>query len=432
MNVARKLWSRLWTVVSSPLGRYSLLMFAVLRIGDVSMLACKFFLGRHLPAGIFGALDPFLSVLVILGMPVAILCQTAVKTISRLEAMGQHARRTAFLQDLMLIGLAGSLLSCFAVLLLNRFILSRLHLEGTNVIPLMIGLTFLTWWPPLTIAALQGVQKYAGLAEMSALNPVLVLVLTFVFVGPLGLNLQGAVAARLAAGFVAALFAFTRVMPMLKGPREPYSEELRGLASTLLPMSVFMASQIFLFHFDRLFVRNFLVGDSDGYSAVLTLGQIPLWLAGPVTLILLPMASAEHARGKDLRKLTWEALLIGGVPAVLSALLLWPAAEPILRFWKPAFAPYAPLVWKYALAMGIECAIQFWGNIDIARHRYGGFWWMLGCTLAYCAFLYSSTSWMTLDCLILAFIGVRVLILTGMVTIHYETTRRQVSLSGRS
>ena len=405
-------------MISGPLGRNSLLIFVALRIGDLAMMAGKFFLGRFLPAVEFGAIDPFLSVLVILGLPVGILCQCAVKTISRLEAREETGKRAAFIRDILRLGALGSLLSCVLVIVLNPFIFSRLHLDSVVFLYIMVGLTALImWWLPILNAILQGCQKYRIIAATSAMNPILLLLFTVVMVGVFHRGLHGALAARLWAGGLMGILVLLFVLPLLKGPKCSYGEEIHALKGTLVPMSIFLTSQTILFHFDRLFVRNFLLEESGGYAAVITLGQIPLWLIGPIILVLLPMASAEHALGRDLSRFVRQTLFMGGAITLGSTLFLGIIAGPVLQIWNAAFAPYAGYVWKYALAMGVEGMIQLVGNIEIARHQYKGFWWMGILTVVYCAVIYLFRSWMTIDILLILFLTVRIMILGGMVGI---------------
>jgi|GEM_PF-5123539 len=430
---------KLWKLAASDIGRNSLLIFLALRIGDLATLAVKVYLGRPgTTARVdFGAIDPFYSVLTILAIPVAILCQVAVKTISRLDALHAEGKRISFVRDLLTIAAAGSLLSCLAVWFSRKYILVRLHLENYQgaawIVLVMIALLFFqSWWTPVLNAIIQGRQKYKFIAFLSAASPALVAFLTVLFVGGFGAALFGVFSARFAAVFVIALAMLVAAAPAARGARESYSDELKPLLVSILPMAVFIVCSTLLMHFDRLFVRNFRQEVSDGYAAILTLGQIPLWIIGPMTIVLLPLASAEHAKGRSVSQLLRQALLIAAPITLLTVAFFAIAAEPLMRAWNPKYAPFAGLVWIYALAMGLEGLIQLIANIEIARHEHTGFWWMSAITAAYCIGMYLSKSFLTLNVLLIFFTGARILILVAMATVILRrigsdgTSRKQI------
>lgn len=429
----REFVNKVWKLAGGDIGRNSLLIFLALRVGDMATFAVKIYLGRPGTAGRvdFGAIDPFYSVLTILAIPVAILCQVAVKTISRLDATGAPAGRAAFVRDLLLITLAGSALSCGIAWLLRGLILSRLHLENHPdapwIVAALVGLLFfLSWWIPILNAVIQGRQKYRFIALLSAASPSLVAILTIVFVGSLGAALLGVFSARLLAVFIIAFAMFLVALPSARGERTPYTREIAPLRQTVLPMTVFIVCSTLLMHFDRLFVRNFREGASDGYAAILTLGQIPLWIIGPMTIVLLPLASAEHARGRNVSRLLRQSLAIAVPITLATAVFFALAAGPLMRLWNPAYASYSGLVWVYALAMGLEGLIQLVGNIEIARHEYAGFWWMAALAAVYCTGMYFCKGFLDLNLLLIFFVGVRILILIAMgltITLRLKNNR---------
>lgn len=416
MRFFETIWKRVLSAARGPLGKYSIMLFMAQRIGDFSMLATKFILGRYLPNLDFGAFDPFLSILAIVGLPVFIISQTAIKTISRLDATDQPAKRATFIRDLTLVVACGGLLSAAGVYFLRDYIFLRLHLDASgSLLFIMVGLTLLTWAIPLITAILQGGQKYTTLAIMSSTSPILVMVVTLGIMAVHPLQIEDALGARVWAGLATfGIFFALHAVRQIKGERASYREELRPLLSTVLPMTVFLGCFVAMVHFDRLFVRNFMIEDSGGYGAVITLGQIPLWISGPITWVLFPMASAEHAVGKDLTSRVRQMVIGGTVLTVSTTLIAFLIAGPVFRLWNPAFSPYAPYVWQYTLALGLESVIQLLGSIEIARHRYASFWWMSLVTVVYGALVYTSKSWISLPQLMICLIAARVLIVGGL------------------
>jgi O-antigen/teichoic acid export membrane protein len=411
--IAGRFYSRLHAWLG-PLGGSTLLVFTIWRVGDVATMVTKLLLGRWLPPDAFGAVEPFAAALALIAMPILVVNQIGVKSISRLAELGRHDANTALLRDLAKFAAAGSVLSALAIYALRGLIFSRLHLPVEPYLPLMIGLTVLAWWAPLTGAVIQGMQRY-GLSAIGVIcAPLLVLGLTALLTGRMGLGLAGNLLARVAGSMIPLLVVLFLLRAMFRGRRASYRDEGRAMWRMALPMAVFLGSWTLLFQFDRLYVRNFMLADSGGFGAVLTLGQIPLWLIGPVTFVLFPLAAAEHAGGRDARRFLAQATaacLIATTACVIGARLF---AEPLIRLWQPVYVPYARYVWVYALGMGLHGLIEVVGRFEMARHRYGFLWFLAVPTVAVCVWMRNQGSSLTLAQVIWILTAVRVVILAGM------------------
>ncbi|MDA1280861.1 MAG: hypothetical protein O3B95_12645, partial [Chloroflexi bacterium] len=156
---------------------------------------------------------------------------------------------------------------------------------------------------------------------------------------------------------------------------------------------------------------------SGGYGAVLALGRIPIWLIGPVIFVVYPHASAEHARGGELKGLYRDAVGISLVIMTVCVAGFYVGAKPILTLWKPEFASYAHLVWPYALAMGADAIIQVIINVELARHRYRVLWLLAVPSLLTCVLIYMTRHMLTLELIVAALAGTRLLILLGLLLV---------------
>ncbi|MEI6219300.1 MAG: hypothetical protein WCP86_10395, partial [bacterium] len=192
------------------------------------------------------------------------------------------------------------------------------------------------------------------------------------------------------------------------------SEEWPTIKRTMLPAMLMITSTTLLLYFDRLFVRNFLPGDSGGLGAIITLGQIPMWFLLPLVTILLPLVSAEHAAGADASRWLTQAVAIGAVVTVGCAALFGIVATPLFHYWKPSFVPYADLVWPYAIAMGLHAVILMVVNVEFARHEYGGIFWLTIVSFAACATLYCLRGCVTLPVMVWAQVAIRLTALAGI------------------
>jgi O-antigen/teichoic acid export membrane protein len=400
-----------------PLGWGSLVVFLIFRCCEVATMLCRFYLGHKLSALDFGAMDPVFSVIGVIGIPTAVVFQIAVKSISRLQAMGKEAEFRGLLRDLAKISIVGSVIAIAIVFLLRDYILSRLHLDSVFYIYIIAALILVSWWNPLYMAILQGGRDYKLLLISGVLNSLLLLFVTLALVGWLGMDLRGALLARVGAGVITTMLVFAMLAGIFRGERAAYSEEFGIMKQTALPMSIYVISITVLSSFDRLFVRNYLLADSGGYGAMVTLGSIPVYLIGAVLFVIFPLAAAEHAKGNDVARFHRNALLMGlGITLCGAAgfLLFAGSFVPLIRMWNAAFVPYVRYIWVYAIVMGLQGTIQSIASVELARHRYGFLWLIALPAFAMCGVLYFARAFMTISWVLAVLIVTHSLILAGV------------------
>jgi O-antigen/teichoic acid export membrane protein len=400
-----------------PLAWGSLVVFLICRCCDIATMLCRFFLGHRLSTLDFGAIDPVLSVLGVLGIPTAVVFQIAVKSISRLQAMGKEAECRGLLRDLAKISTIGSIITIAVVLLLRDYILVRLHLDSAFYIYIIAALILVSWWNPMYMSVLQGGRNYRLLLVSGVLSSFLLLFITLAFVGTMDMGLRGALLARVGASAVTIVIVFAMLAGRFRGERAAYGEELAMMKRMVLPMTVYIVSTTALSSFDRLFVRNYLLADSGGYGAIVTLGSIPTYLIGAILFVIFPLAAAEHAKGNDIARFHRNALLTGlGITLCSAAGLLLFAGPfiPLIRLWNAAFVPYARYLWIYAIVMGFQGTIQTIASVEMARHRYGFLWFIALPASAMCGVLYLAGSGATIPWVLAVLIVTHSLILAGV------------------
>lgn len=372
------------------------LVFVIQRGADVANLVCKLFLGRVLEPLDFGAVEPIFATISMLSLPPAIIYGTAVKSISRLRSQGEDAQCRALVRDLQRLAIVGSALSFVVVFALRHFILTRLHLNSPLFIWMIATMFAMAWWGPLIQAIIRAEYRYRLLSFNSIAGPFLAVGLTILLAGTLSLGLEGAIAARVLSGLIMVAILIVLIRPSYKGNRAPYSEERSAMLKMVLPMAVLYIGATLALNFDRLFVRNFMIEHSAGLSAILMLGQIPGLVIAPISFVLFPMAAAEHASGRALERLMRRATTAGILITVASSLGLALVATPVLRFWRPEFAPYGRYVWVYALMTGLRSLNGVLATIEMARHEYRFLWFFALPTLLACAALYIAQDYSSL------------------------------------
>ena len=376
-----------WKQILGPLGWGTLLVFLVARSFDVISILTRWYTGSHLSAIDYGAVDPVISVITFFCLPINVLLQISVKSISRLNSLGLEPKAKTLVLDMLRLALIGSGLAVIIVFLLKGVILERLHLDGAMYAGIIAGLFVLMWWHSLLIAVYQGRTNYTLIFSSSILPAALILGFTVILISWAGMDLKGALVARLIGYSLSVLFFMPGVVKSISGLRESYDNEFVIMKQMLIPMSIYLLSAALLSNFDKLIVRNFLLADSGGYGAILTIGSIPMSIMGAIVFVVFPLASAEHASGQDLKRFFMQSLILGGIVTLICVVVFGVLAAPVMRMWNVEFAPYARFVWIYALVAGLHGLIQIIASVEMARHRYSFLWLMLAPALLMCGTL---------------------------------------------
>jgi O-antigen/teichoic acid export membrane protein len=245
-----------------------------------------------------------------------------------------------------------------------------------------------SWWGALVGAIIQAEHRYRLLSINSVVTPFVLVGATVLLAGVLNLGLEGAIAARTFAVLLILGVLLYLLRASSKGTREPYPEERSAMMRMLLPMGVLAVSAAFAANFDRLFVRNFMVEDSAGLSAIFTLGQIPRMMLAPLGFVLLPIAAAQHASGRQLGHLLLRSVAISALLIATCCIGFALFATPVLNYWKPVFAPYGRYVWIYALMGGLQALGGIVAQVELARSRYSFLWFMAPPVPIACAAIY--------------------------------------------
>ncbi len=397
-----------------PLGWGTAVVFVLTQCANLVNFVVKFYLGHKLTPLDFGALDPVVSLTLIASLPMTVVTIIASKSISRLLAEGQDAQRRTLTLHLLVLMLTGSLLAAAGVMIFREAVFARLALDPGRYLGSVLWLVILAYWNTGCIAIIRGLRHYRLMVLPQVAAPVAVLAATWLLVGVLGFELQGALLASAAGWTLVLAITLLPVLRDLCRPRAPYPDEFSLIMQSLVPAALHVTALTVLLNFDRLLVRNFLTADSGGFGAVVTLGAFPLLLIGPVLFVTLPLAAAEHASGDDRRRFYVPSLCLSlGVTAVLALFFLY-AAGPVFRLWNPGFVPYAAYVPLYAVSLGLHGVIMFVCNAEFARSDFRFLWVVLPVTLCGCGALYLAKGCLDLYLVIGGLLVTRILMLAGL------------------
>ena len=407
-----------------PLGWGTLLVFTTTRCADLVNLVIKIYLGRVLDPVDFGAIEPVFSIIMVVGLPVAIAGNVVAKSISRMRAIGDDSRSNTLITMTLWASLATGAIVFVITYVARPLLASRLYLPVEQFGWVIAALCSLAWIAQMSLSLVRGTQTFRYTLIHYAVSPACALIATLILVeGMFHDGLRGALVARIIASAITVFAMAWCFRKSITGPRAPLKTEWAVMGRSVLPMTLFWAGITLLMHFDRLFVRNFLPMESGGFGAIVTFGTIPVLAVSAVSFVVFPIAAAEHALGRGARRQSFQALGLGVIATLSSVFVFVLCGEWLLRSWHTSFVPYAKLLWPYALAMGLQSMILIVGEIELARHRYAMLWALLIGSVLMCATIYLGRPYMDLARVIGASIVGRVIILGAMVAIMLRQSR---------
>jgi hypothetical protein len=109
---------------------------------------------------------------------------------------------------------------------------------------------------------------------------------------------------------------------------------------------------------------------ADGYGGVATIGKIVCYAPESLSIILMPLVMRNALRSQDSRRHVYAGLAatVLATAALVSVYAVW--GTPIMRLYNESFVAYAPLLPKYALAMGFISLARVCATYDLARGRF--------------------------------------------------------------
>ena len=394
-----------------PLGVKAILVFLSLRSSDIANLLCRLYLGKKLSSDDFGAIDPVYAFLSIFSIPIIGVFQIASKSLSRFITLGKALESRCLLYDMTLIAITGSLLSIGAFICVRSFVLTRLHLTSEYT-PIIALLFFIAWLVPFSSAIYQGWQKYQIMVFQCVLSSIAILALSVMFVGKLDYGLLGAMFAKIIPALFPVIAIAVILTPVLSGTKKRDSDEFRLMKEMFVPVNIYLGTIAILTNVIPLFIRNFNLGQSGGYSALATFGIIPSYFIASIVFVIFPVAAAEHAAGNEINRLYKGAVTIGILVTIACVILFYFTAEPIMQLWNVDFVPYAKYLWIYALAMGMNGVIQVVASVKMARHEYSFLWFLVLPSIAMCVLLYFCRTFLDVPIAIATLVIIHALILT--------------------
>jgi O-antigen/teichoic acid export membrane protein len=188
-----------------------------------------------------------------------------------------------------------------------------------------------------------------------------------------GFGVRGAMLGWSVATGIGLLYTMWAVRKVLAGTAEgKLSIDATRLFKTISGVAAAAAALTLLSFLDVVLVKHYFDARQAGlFAAVNLTGKVVLFIVSFLPLTLLPKAVAKATRGESPAGLLLQAaagtLAISGTALTVFALM---PATIISLVAGQAFAPAAPYVFRYDIAMTLLAGITLVVNYKVALHRY--------------------------------------------------------------
>ncbi len=383
---------RLDQIVAVPFSAHALqqgmvLLFATF-LGNLLQYLFHFMAGRMLGPTEYGILASLLALGAILTVPGGIAQTVITQYVASFHAHQELERAGNFVVTatrlLAVVGVAAFVL----IAVVSPVAASILNIPGAVPIVAM-GSMFLFAGPLTTLTgALQGLQRFYGLAIQSVLGPGFRLVAGLVLIG-VGAGASGALSATAVSNLI--VLALTAVMlrdllAVRRGDSGVKQSQLFSYTGIVLWGTLAFAV---LTNVDLVIVKRFFDPEQTGYySAASVLGKTILAFPGAVAIVLFPKTTFRHALGQSTADLARKAGIVTTVLCGVGAVGLFLFQTPVmLVMFGEQYSMGTPLVGLYGTAMALYALVQLLMTYYIAQQNARFVWLLVAAAAALGLFL---------------------------------------------
>ena len=368
--------------------RHGTLLLVATFLGSVCNLLYHVVMGRILDPAEYGVLASMLGIVLIASTPMDAMRTALAHFAARLVQDG-HAGAVKSLTGrwCVKILLPASLAAVLATVF-SREIAQFFRMESPMPVILTGWVMAGSLYMPLLAGSLLGVQSFIWMSVSQHSWGVVRLIAGILLVHYVAASAFWGVAAQglgVLASVVLGLVGLAVVV------REPSEEQhvVQGVGAYFVQSLVVLTGFAVLMNADVLMVKRFFEPELAGlFARAGTIGRTMIFVATPIAMAMFPkVASAGVANARDRRTLLHAILYVvvlisAGAVAItlLPWLPLWvmygdrnPTAEMVMLVRSVAWA-MAPL--------GVSCVLL---NFELAQHRFGSAWGVVGCALGYVA-----------------------------------------------
>lgn len=368
------LLSRIHTRVGD-LWWYSAMIFIACRSGDVIQAFIGLWLvPKYVGPQELGAVLPLQQLTSFLTVPLAVIAVVFSKYVNTYATRGEYGKVKSFIKDVFTVSIALFIVCVGGAYLIAPFFYERLRIASGSLTFLILLCGLVTNLGSIIASAQQGLKRFKTMSVMTFISAPIRLV-TLIFAMPFR-ALSGYMLGQTTPAATTAALSIFDIRKTLK----PYTadkswrKDLPAIGRYLWPFALCTIVGSFAGTLTATIYRQRLPEvESAAYYLLTRFSDIASFAGASLSLILFPMASEAHEKGKENRQLLWHSVFgtIGG--SVLLAAVFFVIAEPLLSLsslWRQ-YLPYAYLLPILTINVGPGLAAGAIANYELACHRIG-------------------------------------------------------------
>lgn len=362
--------------------RHGALVFVGSTLGNVGGYVYHVALSRQLGPERYGELLSLISLLMIAGVPAGVVTTVVARYAAEFHALDDRGHLRGLVEWIARIAVVGGLILLAVGSGLMGFIARYLHLSTSTPIFFALIAAALAFLGPVMRAVLQGCHRFSGLSGSMAVEGIGKAIFGIGAVA-MGWGVVGAVG-----GFAAgSLVGFLLTMALLRselGERARFAIDPRRLIETTIGVGGSNLAITGLMTVDIVLARHYLPATQMGYYAAASLiGRTVLYLLGFVPGLVIPKASALHARGESAAGILRRALLLTSACSLIAVLGVGLFPTLTVRIVAGLdFLPAAHFALAYSVAMTLLAATSIVASYRTSLHRFGYVVPLLGIVIA--------------------------------------------------
>jgi O-antigen/teichoic acid export membrane protein len=352
--------------------RQSLVVFCATTLVNALGYAFHFAISRRIGVVQYGVLSALNAAYMICATLSGIIATVVVKYTAELRAVGDTAKLTVFTRKLMTFCAVTACITIATGVLASHALANFLKVRDPAAIALdvfIIGLTIAN--APLR-AVLQGIEEFVSFSVLATVESAIKAALGIALVY-LGFGVTGAFAGWATGSTVSLVATGTtlwRRFPTLVAA--PLYIDFRRLAMTTANVAVATIVMTIIGYFDVIIVKHFADPTTAGlYGALALSGKILFFFVAFVPTVLLPKATRMALGGRSAMPVFFQSMAVV-VAISLAGLVVYGAAPGLIvtLLAGAAFAPAAPYVFSYGIAMVLLAALNVVVTFKIGLHRF--------------------------------------------------------------
>jgi O-antigen/teichoic acid export membrane protein len=359
-------------LLSGDFVRHGLLVFASSMLVNVLGYAFHFAISRKIGVEQYGVLSALNAGLMLSSVVGSIGTTVVVKYAAEFRALDDRAHLAALVRRLSLFGTLAGVLVALAGIALSPAIASYLKVGNVTAVALttiVIGFSVAT---PCLRGVFVGTEDFSRFSVSIVIESTLKAILGIGLVYA-GFGVNGAFCGWAGGSFVSFLYTIVVLGRRYRQiPGATLFVDFRRLARTTANVALATLLIASISYADVLIVKHFVDPTEAGlYGALSLSGKILLFLVGFVPTVVLPKATRQAMRGESPVGVFLQALAISVTFSCAGLVVYYLYPELVVTALAgAAFAPAAPYVFGYGLAMVLLAGLNLVVVYKIGIHRF--------------------------------------------------------------